>query len=44
MQARGLRERVVQREAPPGEPFDHGVFDLVVERIDLPVETKESRP
>lgn len=29
--ARGERERIVQRARPPGEPFDHGTFDLVVE-------------
>jgi len=27
----GLRERVVPVAAAPGEPFDHGLFDLVVE-------------
>jgi radical SAM protein with 4Fe4S-binding SPASM domain len=31
MQAAGKRERVVRVEAPPGEPFDHGKFELVVE-------------
>ncbi|MBK9262477.1 MAG: radical SAM protein [Polyangiaceae bacterium] len=30
-QSRGLRERLVQVKAPPGEAFDHGVFDIVVE-------------
>ncbi len=29
----GLRERLVLREPAPGEPFDHGVFELVVEPI-----------
>lgn len=28
---RGLRERVVMVEAPPGTPFDHGRFDVVEE-------------
>lgn len=27
----GLRERLVLRESAPGEPFDHGIFELVVE-------------
>jgi radical SAM protein with 4Fe4S-binding SPASM domain len=27
----GLRERLVLREPAPGEPFDHGKFDLIVE-------------
>ena len=30
-QSRGLRERLVRVEAPPGEPFDHGRFDIIVE-------------
>jgi radical SAM protein with 4Fe4S-binding SPASM domain len=29
----GLRERVVRREAAPNLPFDHGLFELVVEPI-----------
>lgn len=29
--ARGLRERLVQREPAPGEPFDHALWDLIVE-------------
>jgi radical SAM protein with 4Fe4S-binding SPASM domain len=32
--ARGLRERIVRLEAPPGLPFDHGKFALVLEGID----------
>jgi radical SAM protein with 4Fe4S-binding SPASM domain len=31
MQRAGWRERVVLRERAPGEPFDHGVFELVRE-------------
>jgi radical SAM protein with 4Fe4S-binding SPASM domain len=31
MQKVGKRERLVRVEAPPGEPFDHGRFELVVE-------------
>ena len=27
----GLRERVVKMEEAPGEPFDHGRFEIVVE-------------
>ncbi|MFO0615829.1 MAG: radical SAM protein [Polyangiaceae bacterium] len=34
--ARGLRERVVRVEAPPGEPFDHGRFELVTEPLGEP--------
>jgi len=30
----GLRERIEQVEAAPGEPFDHGRFELVLESID----------
>jgi radical SAM protein with 4Fe4S-binding SPASM domain len=28
---RGWRERIVQRQAAEGRPFDHGLFDIVVE-------------
>jgi radical SAM protein with 4Fe4S-binding SPASM domain len=31
---RGLRERLVARQAAPGEPFDHGFFDIVEEPFD----------
>ena len=31
LQRRGLRERIVPREAAPGEPFDHGLFELLLE-------------
>ena len=34
LQSQGLRERIVRTEAPPGLPFDHGKFELVLERID----------
>jgi radical SAM protein with 4Fe4S-binding SPASM domain len=34
MQRAGKRERLVRVEAPPGEPFDRGRFELIVE--DLP--------
>jgi radical SAM protein with 4Fe4S-binding SPASM domain len=30
----GFRERVVQRERAPGRPFDHGRFEIVLERWD----------
>lgn len=33
MQRAGLRERVVLREAAPGTPFDHGVFELITEPL-----------
>ena len=29
----GLRERLVRREPAPGEPFDHGIFELIVEPV-----------
>jgi len=32
----GLRERLVPRERAPGEPFDNGLFDIVVEPLDTP--------
>src|SRR5262249_7047149 len=32
----GLRERIVRVEAPPGLPFDHGKFELLLESIDAP--------
>jgi Y-X(10)_GDL-associated radical SAM protein len=30
----GLRERIVQVEPAPGKPFDHGLFELVLEGAD----------
>ena len=33
MRRNGKRERLVQVEAPPGAPFDHGRFDILVEEI-----------
>ena len=33
MRQRGKRERLVRVEAPPGAPFDHGKFEIVVEEI-----------
>ena len=33
----GKRERIVRVEAAPGEPFDHGLFEIVLE--DKPVAT-----
>jgi radical SAM protein with 4Fe4S-binding SPASM domain len=32
----GKRERLVPAAAAPGRPFDHGLFDLVVEDLDAP--------
>ncbi len=34
MQRRGLRERLVQVAPAPGQPFDHGRFEIVVEEIE----------
>jgi hypothetical protein len=42
--SQGLRERFVRVEAPPGEPFDHGRFDLVVEPHDAPLPDREETP
>jgi radical SAM protein with 4Fe4S-binding SPASM domain len=33
MRKQGKRERLLQIEAPPGAPFDHGKFEIVVEEI-----------
>lgn len=33
---RGLRERLVRVSAPPGAPFDHGRFEIVIEPLDAP--------
>jgi radical SAM protein with 4Fe4S-binding SPASM domain len=48
MQERGLRERVRRVEMAPGEPFDHGLFELLQEpadtpRVEPPVELPEPR-
>jgi hypothetical protein len=34
MDKQGLRERIVQTAPAPGTPFDHGQFELVVEKRD----------
>ena len=39
--ARGLRERLVLKERAPGEPFDHGLFDIVMEPLDAPKPERE---
>ncbi len=36
LQKQGLRERLVPKHAAPGQPFDHGVFELVTEAFDAP--------
>jgi hypothetical protein len=36
MNRRGLRERLVRVSPAPGQPFDHGLFDIVVEPADEP--------
>jgi radical SAM protein with 4Fe4S-binding SPASM domain len=33
MRKQGKRERLVRVEAPPGMPFDHGKFEIIVEEI-----------
>ena len=40
LESRGLRERVVRVAPPPGRPFDHGRFELVVE----PAEDSSGEP
>lgn len=35
----GLRERIVRVEAAPGEPFDHGRFETILEDAPPPAET-----
>lgn len=37
LQRRGRRERLVPRSRAPGEPFDHGLFELVEEPSDAAV-------
>jgi hypothetical protein len=34
--AEGKRERLVPTQPAPGRPFDHGLFEIVVEAIDTP--------
>jgi radical SAM protein with 4Fe4S-binding SPASM domain len=34
LERQGLRERVVQKTAAPGTPFDHGLWDIVLEGSD----------
>jgi radical SAM protein with 4Fe4S-binding SPASM domain len=34
LQRQGVRERIVQAEAAPGLPFDHGRFDVITETMD----------
>jgi radical SAM protein with 4Fe4S-binding SPASM domain len=36
MKQRGKRERLVPRDAAPGSPFDHGLFELIEEPFDAP--------
>jgi Y-X(10)_GDL-associated radical SAM protein len=43
--SRGQRERIVRVEAPPGLPFDHGKFALVLEGMDgVAVTTGDDSP
>ena len=32
----GVRERLVPRASAPGQPFDHGLFEIAVEPVDAP--------
>ncbi|MCB9751966.1 MAG: radical SAM protein [Myxococcales bacterium] len=40
--AQGLRERLVPGAAAPGQPFDHGLFELVLEPLDAPEPARPS--
>ena len=40
---RGLRERVVKRRDAPGQPFDYGEFELLLEPLDTSVEVSTGR-
>jgi radical SAM protein with 4Fe4S-binding SPASM domain len=35
LERRGIREKLVQRERAPNEPYDFGLFELVEERLDV---------
>ncbi|MDQ3036076.1 MAG: radical SAM protein [Myxococcota bacterium] len=41
---RGLRERLVATDAASGRPFDHGLFEVVVEPWDAPLPVVDRRP
>lgn len=41
LKAEGKRERLVPGKAAEGRPFDHGLFDLVVEPFDAPAPDDE---
>ena len=43
LRERGVRERLVLRERAPGEPFDHGRFEIVTEPFDAAEPTPPSR-
>ncbi len=40
---RGQRERLVPRARAPGEPFDNGLFEIVIEAFDAPDPRPEKR-
>jgi len=40
---RGLRERLEARDAAQGAPFDHGLFEIVVEPLDAPEPARLAR-
>jgi len=41
---RGLRERLVATDAASGLPFDHGLFEIVLEPFDAPLPERERDP
>ncbi len=43
-QRAGKRERLVRAEAAPGEPFDHGRFEIVVEELSQLTAASEESP
>ncbi len=40
--AEGKRERLVPTAPPPGRPFDHGTFEIVIEPFDSSSSDDES--
>ena len=44
LRGRGLRERLTLRTSAPGDPFDHALFDLVLEPWDAPEPPTPLRP
>ena len=43
-EAQGLRERMVRVLPAPGTPFDHAIFEIVVEPLDAPLPERPWEP